>query len=475
MDPRVNWALLFNAMLSGFLTGTGNRLFLISLPTLAKSLETDMTGISWALIAYPLATVSLALVFGRLGDLYGRQAVFSLGFLVFTLASFLCGLAQNVFHLVTFRFFQGIGAALSQSQARALAMEAVPEGAAGKAQGLMTVAHQTGFLLGPSIGGLIIDYVHWRAIFFFLVPIGAVGIALSHVMKKSSPAQAMPDGKPFSSVDYLGAGLLIATTVSLISVLDRRVAEALPPGWQTILSLAFFASLLSFLIREKKAASPMLDLSLFKIRMFTFSALCLLLVQVTHAITSFVLPFYLQEILYLSPTFMGILYLTSPVFILLLSPLGGHLADRLGPKVPATAGVGLSVFAYLIGTIFTPASHWLLPTLMLALAGLGDGLFSSPNHAAMIGAVPREHRGVATGALQMMFGLGTILGISVGSFMMTTAFRFYSGAEVANAAPSNPNAFVAALNTTFFAAAGFALLAALVSATRGSRRPNPLL
>lgn len=455
-------------MLSGFLTGAAARIFVISLPTLANKLGTDITGISWALIAYPLATVSLSLIFGRVGDLYGRQTVFLVGFAVFTAASLLSGFSQNVFQLCLFRFFQGIGAAMTQSQGRALAMEAVPEEAVGRAQGWVTVAHQIGFLLGPGLGGLIIDYVHWRGVFFFLVPIGAASTLVTwREMNRSMIRGGIPGERAGSSVDYLGSSCMIGATITLIAILDRRVTEAIPSALTLLLALGFAGFILSFLVRERTASSPILDLSLFKIRMFAFSTLCLLLVSVSHSVTSFVLPFYLQEVLFLSPSFIGLLYLAPPLCIMAFSPIGGNLSDKVGPTLPATTGVGLGILAYLVGVFLRPDSHWLLPILMLCLAGVGDGLFSAPNHAAMISAVPKEHRGVATGALQMMFGLGNVFGVSLGSFVMTQGYRFYAGDPSATPAPANATAFVAAVNTTFAVVSVICLAAAFFSVTRG--------
>lgn len=455
-------------MLSGFLTGVAGRIFVISLPTLADKLGTDITGISWALIAYPLATVSLSLIFGRLGDIYGRQTIFLVGFAVFTTASLFSGFSQNVSQLCLFRFFQGIGASMTQSQGRALAMEAVPKEAVGKAQGWVTIAHQMGFLLGPGLGGLIIDYVHWRGVFFFLVPIGAAATLVTwREMRRSMTRGGFSGGGVGASVDYLGSTYMIGATITLIAILDRRAMEAIPGGWTLLLALGFAGFVMSFLVRERTVSSPILDLSLFKIRMFAFSTLCLLLISLCNAVVTFVLPFYLQEVLFLSPSFIGLLYLAPPLCIMAFSPIGGNLSDKVGPTLPATTGVGVRNLAYLVGVFLRPDSHWLLPIFMLCLAGVGDGLFSAPNHAAMIGAVPKEHRGVATGALQMMFGLGNVLGVSLGSFVMTQGYRFYAGDSSATPTPANATAFVAAVNITFAVVSVICLAAAFVSVMRG--------
>jgi MFS family permease len=179
VTERIQWPFLANAVLGQFLAGLAARSFTISLPTVASSLGTDILGISWALISFHLASVSLSLVFGRLGDLYGRSKLCALGFVVLATSSFLCGMAQDVVQLIAFRFLQGIGGAMVQSSARAMAMDAVPPGWEGKAQGFMTVVFHTGFFIGPPLGGFLIESIGWRAVFFVMVPIGVTGIILS--------------------------------------------------------------------------------------------------------------------------------------------------------------------------------------------------------------------------------------------------------------------------------------------------------
>jgi MFS family permease len=222
MKARVNYLLLATALLGTFFSGTATRIVSISMPTIASSLATDLLGVSWALLSYQLSNIGLSIVFGRLSDLWGREKVFALGFLVFTASSLLCGLSQSLIQLILFRFVQGVGGAMLQSSSRALAAESVPEKLAGRAQGYMTTAHHVGFIIGPSIGGLMIDYLSWRYSFFFLVPIGICGTLLSLLNLKRR--QLNSQGRAVS-IDYLGAGLLFATTSALVMLLDRRTQQ----------------------------------------------------------------------------------------------------------------------------------------------------------------------------------------------------------------------------------------------------------
>lgn len=466
MTDRIQWLFLANALLGQFLSGLAARIFTISLPTMASGLGTDILGISWALISFQLASISLALVFGRVGDMYGRSKLYALGFVVLATSSFLCGMAQNVVQLIAFRFLQGIGGAMIQSSARVLAMDAVPPGREGKAQASMTVAFHTGFLIGPPLGGFLIESIGWRAVFFFMVPIGVIGIVLSTLGAKRGLGKKTE--KKHSSVDYVGAALLILLSVFLILLVDRKSAELVGITQPGLLAVVFTAVLLSFLAYEPRIESPILNISLFKIRMFSCSVISLLMLSITRGLVSFLLPFYLQDILRLSPSFMGLLFLAQPIFTLSLAPVSGHMTDRIGPRVPATLGVLSSLASVLVGLLFRPDSHWAVPALMLAFSGAGTALFNSANQTAVIGSVPQNHRGFATGMVHTAFELGHMLGVSVGGVLLTVAYHYYSGIPDATPGANNPEAFVASMNVSYLSAAACCVIALGTSLMRGS-------
>src|SRR5258706_59748 len=263
MAKHTDVLLLANAMTGQFISGVATRIFIVSLPTIATALNADILSVSWALIAYQVAGISLSVVFGRLGDIHGRYAIYGAGFVVMTVSSGLCGLAPGVGWLIVFRLVQGVGAAMIASAARVLAMEALPEGAEGRANGFMTMSYHGGLLLGPPLGGLVIDLLSWRWIFFLLVPIGVAG---------------------------------------------------------TVLAFATTSSILTFL-----------------------------------------LPFYIQDVLHRSPSFMGLLFLSAPILTISLAVLAGHLTDRVGPRIPATIGLSVVMASFAIGVGLKVDSHWALP------------------------------------------------------------------------------------------------------------------
>jgi len=450
-----------------FLTGVATRIFSISLPTLASVLNTDILAISWAVIAYQLAGISLSVVFGRLGDIHGRHVIYGLGFGIMTASSLLCGLASSATQLILFRFIQGLGAAMISSATRVLAMEAMPEGSEGRANGYMTMGFHSGLLIGPPLGGFVIDLLDWRWIFFLLVPMGLTGVILTILRAKGGRTTSTVRAP---SIDYLGAVLLIVLTVTLTLLLDRRSAETIGAERTGVLALVFGATVLGFLAHERRSVNPVVNLSLFKIRMFTFSIVSLLLIATTTSVLGFLMPFYIQDVLHFSPSFMGLIFLAAPVFTIGLATVSGQLTDRIGPRAPASIGVLATMGAFAIGLFLRMDSHWILPTIMLGLVGVGSGFFNTPNQAAIIGSVPREYRGFATGMVQTIFGISALLGISLGGVLLTLAFRYYAGAADAMPSAEHPGAFVAAMNVTYFACLVLMIVALLASFMRGGTK-----
>ncbi|MBI4529726.1 MAG: MFS transporter [Deltaproteobacteria bacterium] len=464
---RIDWLLLTGAMLGRFLSGLSSRIFMISLPTMAAGLGTDLLGISWALISFQLASISFSIIFGRVGDVYGRQKIYGLGFIVFTISTFLCGISQTILQLILLRFVQGLGSAMIESATRVLAMDAMPEGYEGKAQGIMSSTFHFGFFIGPPVGGLIIDYLHWRGVFFVLIPIALAGAALTFVRLGSRGEKPMAAR---TSIDYLGAALLVILVVMLTFLMDRKAAEAVGLAEKAWLTLAFAGVLGGFLAQEVKNPSPIMNLSLFRIRMFTFSIISLVVVSIARGLAGFLMPFYLQQILNLSPTFIGLMFLATPIFSVTLAPLGGHLADKVGPRLPATLGVLALLIALIIGITLKVDSSWLLPLVALGLTGVGTGFFNAANGAAIIGSVPRQHRGFATGMVHTGFDLGHMLGVSTSGLLMALAFEHYSGVAGSVPGADNPGVFVASMNVTYMVAALLCLLPFATSLMRGSGR-----
>jgi MFS family permease len=340
-----------------------------------------------------------------------------------------------------------------------LAFKAMPQGSEGKAQGLMAMSHQFGFFIGPPIGGLIIDLVHWRGIFFLLLLPSLVGMVLSFMTARSveeSPARSR-------SVDYRGALLFLGLTILATMLLDQKIAEVLGAGNQALLGLVFVGTLWGFIFHEKNTRSPMIELSFFSLPVFGYGSVGLLICCITQGLVTFVTPFYLQDVLKLSPTFIGIIFLVPSLLSMVLSPVIGALTDRIGARFLLIVGVLLLMVAFLIGANLRADSHWLLPTALLALTGIGSAFFNTPSQAVMVGSLPKEHWGTAIGIINGIFGLGHMLGISLSGIFLTLGFRFYSGDPGTTPNPGDTQAFVASMNVTYLFALGISLIPLLTS------------
>ena len=458
-NERVRRLTLVNSIIGISIAGISTRVFIIAVPTLATALGTDILGISWALIVYQMAGIGLGVICGRLGDIYGHHRLYGFGMAVMAVGSLLCGLSQDVFQLILFRFLQGVGGAIIQASGRALGFRAMPEGSEGKAQGLMAMSHQFGFFVGPPIGGLIIDLVHWRGIFFLLLLPSLVGMALCYVTGRS----VAPSAARHQSIDYRGALLFLGLTILATMLMDQKLGEILGGGNRALLAVIFVATVWGFLSHEKKTPSPMINLSLFSVPAFGYGSVGLLTCCITQGLITFVTPFYLQDVLKLSPTFIGIIFLAPSLLSMVLSPVSGAMTDRIGARFLLITGLLFLMAAFLIGANLRADSHWILPTILLALTGIGAAFFNVPSQAVMVSSLPREHWGTAIGILNGIFGLGQMLGISLTGIFLTLAFRFYSGDPGRTPNPGDTQFFVASMNVTYLFALGISLIPLLTS------------
>lgn len=450
---------LVNSVIGVTVAGISTRVFIISMPTLAAALETDILGISWALIVYQMAGIGLGVVCGRIGDIFGHHKTYGFGLGIMAVGSLLCGLAQDVVQLILFRFLQGVGGAMIQSSGRTLAFRAMPTGAEGKAQGLMAMSHQFGFFIGPPVGGLIIDLVHWRGIFFLLFLPSVIGAALCYLTGRTvaaSPARAQ-------AIDYRGALLFLGLTILVTMLLDQKVAQVIGAGNQTLLFLGFIGALWGFIAHERKIQSPMIHLSFFSVPVFGFGSVGLLMCCITQGLTTFITPFYLQDVLKLSPSFIGLIFLAPSLLSMVLSPVSGALTDRIGARFLLILGVLTLMASFLIGANLRADSHWILPSILLALTGIGSACFNTPSQAVMIGSLPKENWGTAIGIINGIFGLGQMLGISLSGIFLTLAFRYYSGIPGTTPDPGDTQVFVASVNVTYLFALGISVISLLTS------------
>src|ERR671919_945237 len=417
-DARANQRrltlILVNVCVGQFIVGLDQRALLVALPTLTHTFNTSLTTIQWVLLIYDLLLIGTVITVGRLGDLFGRRRFYAAGFLVFVLSSALCGAAQSASQIILFRGLQAVGGAMISANGRAVASVAFPASERGKAMGFASMAFHVGFLTGPTLGGVLIDTIGWRWIFYLNLPVGIWGAYLAWKLLEESREDVKE-----TAVDFPGAILLMATFSLFLYAMNQlpHVGWRDPIVVQTMtLSLLAFAL---FVFVERRARMPILSFSLFRNRLFTASMLSLFFITSTQSAISFLMPFYLQNILHFSPTHMGWILIANSVVIVLVAPVAGWLSDRMGSRLLCTVGSGLIV----IGQFFV-ASLGIDPSipriiLPLLLIGLGWAIFNSPNQSAILGSVPRDKVGTASGMNTTAARTGGAMGVALSATLFT--------------------------------------------------------
>ncbi|HEV8360074.1 MAG TPA: MFS transporter [Candidatus Thermoplasmatota archaeon] len=426
----------------------------IALPTLTDEFGVGVDGGKLVVVGY-VATVTLLLIpFGRLGDMLGRRRFYAAGFLLFAVGATLCSVASGLWQLVAFRVLQAFGAAMLIAQGSALIAAVVPAGQRGQALGWQVVAVALGSTSGNVLGGFLTDALGWRSVFWTNAPVAALGVVLA--------LRVLPRGlRTPGSFDARGAALLMLA-IGLV-VAAANVATPSAP-WLGLPPLAAATVVLALFVRQQaRSAGPLLAAPLRRSRVFLGGIFAALFGFTASVSGTFLAPFLLQKAMGLPPRLAGLAMLAYPVSVSLCSPLSGRLSDRIGGRVPATAGL-LAIALGLVALGFLrPDSPVWLASLFLAILGVGIGLFASPNNNAVFHAAPREHLGVANGMLGTMRNLGVTLGASLASLVFVLS-------APGHVQPADPDAFVAAMRPALWLGAGFAVVAALLSLARGAHR-----
>jgi EmrB/QacA subfamily drug resistance transporter len=411
MDRR-GWVTI-NISIGVFMSTLDASVINISLPTITQALHTHLKAVAWVVTGYLLVITGCLLLMGRLADLFGQRRVYLLGFAIFTLGSALCGFSPTVHFLIGSRMVQGLGASALMAVGPAIMATSFPDKDRGQALGIIGSVVSAGFLTGPLLGGFLVEHLGWRSIFFINLPIGAIGIFLtSKIMEGNELTRKI-------RLDLLGAILLFLFVISLLLFLNR-VSQGLTPSLWGFLSFSLIC-FIGFIMVELCSSSPLVDLHLFRRRLFISSLGACLLSFWMSAAHTFVVPFFLQNILNFSPSKVGMLILPVAFTVMVLAPLGGRVSDRIGVRVPATIGLtltSLTIFSFIFLKGDVSLYHILWRQVVL---GIGIALFNPANNSAIIGSLPREKIGLASSLLGLSRNLGMVIGVAFAE--MVIAFR----------------------------------------------------
>ncbi len=414
---QYKWRVLSNTTVATLMSAIDGNIVLIALPTIGRELpDTNATTLLWILLGYSLLTAVVLLNFGRLSDMFGRVRLYVLGFAVFTTGSFLCGFSETGLELVGFRLVQAVGAGFIFSNSAAIITDAFPPNERGRALGINQVSIVVGAVSGLVLGGIITSTIGWRWIFFVNVPIGLVAtLRARHDLHEI----ARPREKP--RIDWVG-NLVFAGGLTLLLLGVTLGALGQIPLDPAVASIVVGLSLLGvFVWVEARERSPMLDLTLFRSRAFSLSALSMLLNALARGALSFILVFYLQgPPRYLSAFTAGLFLVPVSASIATFGPVSGWLSDRFGPRPFLIAGLVTSAVGFLWLATIGPDESFLGLTPPLILVGAGFGLFAAPNRASMMTAAPPTRRGVASGIGTTFINSGTTISLGLTLVIMSS-------------------------------------------------------
>jgi EmrB/QacA subfamily drug resistance transporter len=446
VDYSRKWHVMAAVAMGIFLATIDGSIVNVALPTLVRELGADFATVQWVVLAYLLALSTLLLSMGRLGDMVGKKPVYTMGFVVFTIGSVLCGLAPTVYWLIGFRVVQAIGAAMVLALGMAIVTEAFPPSERGKALGLSGTIVSIGIVVGPTLGGLLIDSLSWHWIFFVNLPVGIVGTLLA--------LRYVPAFKPAGRqrFDFPGAASLFVGLLALLLALTLGQGVGSGDPRVLILFAACAVFLAAFVVIERRSSQPMIDLSLFRNRLFSINLVSGLIVFVCLGGTIILMPFFLENVLDYDTRQVGLMMATVPLALGVVSPLAGALSDRVGTRPITVVGLAIMLFGfYAMSTLNAQTTTWGYVLRFLPV-GVGIGIFQSPNNSAIMGAVSRQRLGIASGLLSVTRTLGQTTGIAVLGALWASRVIFYNGAALSEGVTSAPAAAqVLGLHDTFLA------------------------
>ncbi len=430
-NPNHKWLAMLGIGLGVFMATLDSSIVNISLPTLQEYFHTDFATIQWVALSYALVLTSLMLTVARFGDLMDKKRIYVVGLVLFTIFSLANSLSRNVYMLIGFRAFQGLGATMMQALGTAIITEVFPASMRGRALGMIGGIVSMGIAIGPPLGGILIGSFGWPAVFLVNVPVGFFTFFIvrrfvphSHVIAKNE------------RFDRAGALILLITLIAY--ALGMTVGQGLGFGSPLVLGLLIFSVLgiAVLLYVEGHVGQPMIDLSLFRNILFGINLLMGFLVFFVLA-GNFILPYFLELVRGYSAEQVGLLIMAQPVMMGLVAPAAGSLSDRFGSRIISLIGLAILVIgSWLMSTMqidITPLGF----ILRMAPLGIGFGMFQSPNNSAIMGAAPRNRLGIASGLLSLSRTLGNVSGLPLMGAIYTgivlAAGNMPAGADITTA------------------------------------------
>jgi EmrB/QacA subfamily drug resistance transporter len=468
--PAYAWWVLSVTSLGMFLATVNSGTLLIALPDVERALGTSLLTLVWVILAYMVASTVLLLPAGRLADQFGRKRLYVAGMAIFTLASLGAGLAGTGTELILWRVVQGVGGAFVFALAGALVTDAFPREKLGLAMGTNTMVAAVGLVIGPVLGGWLVRF-GWEWVFWFNVPLGLIGtVWAALVLHETSVSEGT------RSYDIPGNLLALGGLTGLVLALSDAGLDGWTAPMVVIGLIAAALMIPAFVVVELRSPAPMLDLGLFRIRVYWTCATAAFLNGLARFALMFLFVFYFQGPQGDDPITAGIKLIPLAAGMLVSSPIAGWYADRRGSRGPAVLGMLLTAGGLAGMTTLQVTTPFWQSAIWLGVVGVGSGVFNSPNTAAMMAAAPPGRRGIASGTRTMLQNTGAVISIALMLMIVTAVvpttllFRIFSGLTT-GLSEDKLQPFMNGMHAALWVLVGFSLLGALVSGLRGRHDP----
>lgn len=445
-DPNVQknrWWILISVAMFTFMSTLDSSIVNIALPTISKDMNVPMNQSEWVVSIYLMVVCACLLLFGKIGDSWGKIKVYRIGTVIFVFGSLLCGFNHSLGFLLFGRIVQALGASMTMASNSGIITEVFPLKERGRALGSIGAFVSLGSIAGPGIGGLILSNLSWSYIFWINIPVGIVTMLIG---EKFLPKDIT---KSQEKIDYSGFATFAVTIMTFFGGIFMGQEFGFASTQTIVLVAIAIVSFILFLVIEKKKENPLIHFAIFKNKIFTMSLITAVLIFSSNFFVNVVIPFYLQDARHLSASYAGMLMMVFPLLMVVGSPLSGYLTDKIGPSILIVLGLAMlavTQLMYMFMTETTPIWYYVVAT---GIMGLGNALFQSPNNTMVMSSVTKDSLGVAGSMNSFARNLGMVIGIALATTILYDAMSAEYGQRVTTFIADRPDIFITGMRITF--------------------------
>ena len=462
-NPKIQknrWWILISVAMFTFMSTLDGSIVNIALPTMSNDLSVPMNQAEWIVSIYLIVVCACLLLFGKIGDSFGKIKVYKIGTLIFTIGSLLCGFNHSLGFLLFARIVQALGASMTMANNSGIITEVFPVNQRGRALGSIGAFVSLGSIAGPGLGGLILAHFSWSYIFWINVPVGIVTMLIG---LKFLPKDITMSGTKIDRLGFISfAGFIITFFGGIFIGQEQGFGHIVP----MVLFVLGLVSFITFLLIEKNVAIPLIQFKIFKNLTFSLSLFTALLNFAATFFVNVVIPFYLQNTRGLSPSKAGLLMMVFPLIMVIGAPISGYLTDKIGSNKLVLNGLTLLSSTHLMYIFMngnTPIWYYIMAT---AIMGLGNSMFQSPNNTLVMSSVDKAYLGVASSMNAFARNLGMVVGIALSTTILYAAMSHEYGSRVTTYIASRPDIFIYGMRITFLCSMILCLIGLILTITR---------